>query len=147
MGYTLAPITGLVIANSGVTCMARLCGAGGALVTQASISSIGYAIRDLTDGETDSASTLTVSSVIYDSLQQTDPRWTKDSAIALGKDGRWGYNFLNTFAATLFTDFDMDATTKIVTPHKFQVNIWFTPASGQKFHVPFQFTPIPVWET
>ena len=125
--------------------MGRILGNGGTPITVASIASINYAIRDLTAGSTTSTGTLTPGAVLFNDLQVADPRWTKDTERRPGADGRWGYNFLATLAATLFTAYDLDTTTKVVTPHRYQVDVRFVPASGEPFVQPFAFTPVPVY--
>ncbi len=146
---TIAPITGVVVANSGITLMARMVGQNGQLVTIASITSpIQYSVRDLTAGSTTTAlATLgTPASLLYDNLQQNDPRWSIDSADEPGEDGRHGYNFLATLDSGLFTAFDVESEEPYkVTPHRWQVSVVFTPVSGEPWHVPFQFTAVPTW--
>ncbi len=81
----------VVIEDAGVTFMARVYGNAGTAITQASLSSIGYAVTDLSDLTNPVTSgTLTISSVVFDTLQ-TGVRWTKDST---------GYNFLYAAPAT-----------------------------------------------
>jgi hypothetical protein len=143
---TLGIITGVVVAQSGVTLMGRILGQNGEPVTQATLSAIAYTVRDLTDGTTTVSSTaLTVSEVIYDDLQTADPRWTRDSESHPGPDDAWGYNFLATLPAGLFDDYDQDEDTAEVTPHAYQVSVRFTPVTGQPFVAPFRFTPAPAW--
>ena len=142
----LGVVTGIGVCGSGHTLMGRILGNSGVPITQASLASIAYAVRDLTAGTTiTSGVALTISSVVFDSLQQADPRWTKDSASSVGEDGRYGYNFLATLPATLFTAFDVDADTEEVTTHRYQVDVTFTPASGQPFRQAFQFPAVPTW--
>jgi len=138
-------ITGLVHQGSGVILLARIRGNDGQLATQSSISSISYAIRDLTDGETDATGTLTVSDVIFDDLQQDDWRWRRDSKLKPGEDSQHGYNFRATLAAGNFDDHDVDSTSKEVTRHEFQVDVKFTPASGEPFVQTWRLTSIPVY--
>lgn len=141
-------ITGVVVGQSGVTLMARILGNSGTPITQSDISTIAYTIRNLTLGTTPVTSTsLTVSSVVFNALQQSDQRWTADSQYAPGTDRRWGYNFLATLPAASFADlFAVDSASPFdVTPYKVQVSVVFTPASGQPFRQVFQFTPIPTW--
>lgn len=122
--------------------MARIRGAGGQHLTQASLSSIAYAVRNLTEGTTDSTGTFTVSSTVFDNLQTGDPRWTKDAV---------GYNFLGTIDAGAFDDVavaDADAPVPYeVTPRRYRVAVRFRPTAGATadFVVPFEFSPIPVW--
>ena len=144
---TMIPVTGLTVANSGVTLMARVLGANGSPITRASLSSLTYSVRDLTEGITTVAATaLTINDVVYDNLQN-DPRWSIDSADNPGEDGKWGYNVLTTLGATLFSDFDVESTgLHRITPHLWQASLIFTPTTGAKWHVPFQFEALPTWE-
>lgn len=139
MAGTLGIVTGVVVSASGVTMMARIRGQGGSYITQASLSSITYSIRDLSTATTTGTGSLTVSSVVFDNLQ-LDNRWTKDAI---------GYNFRTTFASGSFDNFDVgdsdDAIAYQITRHRYQVDIRFVPASGQGFNQPFQFSPIPTW--
>lgn len=123
--------TGIVVANSGVSLLARLVGNDGRPITRASISSIAYNVYNETDGENvaSGSGTLTISDVVFDDLQTNDPRWTKDSEASPGKDGRFGYNFLATLPASHFT----------ADGNRLRVSITFTPASGQPFVVLFSF--------
>lgn len=76
--------------------MARVTGADAANITQASLTTIDWAVYK-TDGTVVSASaSLTVSNVIFDTLQ-TDSRWTEDST---------GYNFRHTVPAATLADGD-----------------------------------------
>lgn len=123
--------------------MARILGQPGQPITRASLSAIAYAVRDLTLGTTTTTSTaLTISTVVYNDLQQHDPRWTRDSADRPGPDGAWGYNFLATLPAGLFDTYDTDADTKQTTHHEYQADVKFTPITGQVFIVPFRFRPL-----
>lgn len=127
------------MSRSGVTLLARLRGQDGAYVTQASISSISYGVRDLTAGSTTSSGTFTVSTSIFDSLQ-IDDRWTKD---------RTGYNFRATISAGAFDAFDVGTVDDVpefrVDAHSYRVSVRFTPVTGAAFVVPYQFTPVPTW--
>lgn len=129
---SLGLITGIVVSGSGVTLMARILGNTGRPITRASLSSITYNVQNVTDATVEGTGTLTIASVVFDSLQQTDPRWTRDSADEPGEDGAWGYNFLATMAASLFADGG----------DRIQVDVKFTPASGEAFIVPFSFVPV-----
>lgn len=73
-----------------LTMLARIQNAG-ANITQAGIASISYAVKNAA-GTATSSGTLTVASVVYDTLQ-TGARWTKDNT---------GYNFLGTLPAACF---------------------------------------------
>lgn len=143
---TLGVVTGVGVLRSGVTLMARVLGNAGTPITQASLSTLTYTIRDLTAGTTiTSAQSLTIASVIYDSLQQSDPRWTKDDADNLGPDDRHGYNLLAVIPASHFTAVDVDSDTKQITAHRYRVDLLFTPVTGQAWIQPFEFTAVPTW--
>lgn len=89
-GATIERIT--IIEDSPVTLRDRLVDTDGTSVVQADVSSIAYAVRDTTDPSTVVASgSLTVASVIYDTLQTTG--WTYDAT---------GYNFAATLAGICF---------------------------------------------
>lgn len=138
---TLGIVSGVVVAQSGITLMARVLGQAGQPITRASLSTITYAVRDLTDAvAVQAAQPLTIAQVVYDDLRQSDPRWTRDSAYHPGPDRAWGYNFLATLPAGLFDDYDSD--TGVVTHHEYQVDVKFTPVTGQPLVVPFRFRPV-----
>lgn len=143
----LSVITGSVTAKSGVTIMGRIRGANGALITQASLSTIAYVVSDLTAGTTSSSTSATISSVVFDSLQQTDPRWTKDNQFNLGTDGAYGYNFAITIPATTFPISTVESGTPWSTPAqtKYQIDVIFTPVSGQPWRVVYQAVTTPVF--
>ena len=138
----LSLITGqAVLGNSGVAIMARLRGNDGNLVTQGSLDTISYVVYDVQavldtgnrggSGTVVTASTaLTVSSVIFDSLQQNSQLWTADGPHRLGPDGTWGFNFRAILAATSFTVANSAKT--------HQVDVLFTPTSGQQFRVSYR---------
>lgn len=111
----------VVFEDSGASCMARVVGNAATAITQATITSITSHVFDL-DSSTPTTdldnSTLTVSSVVFDTLQ-TDARWTVDST---------GYNFRHDFAASIFT----------TGGHRYRVEFVFTPSSGAVFHVVYQ---------
>jgi len=86
-------ITGTVAEDSSFSVLARV-DANGTDITQAATSSITYSAWDKADSSTTVASgTLTVSSVVYDTLQ-TDGRWSADAT---------GYNFKHDIGATVLT--------------------------------------------
>ena len=107
-----------VIEDSSVSLMFRVLGADAANITQASLSSITYAVYDL-DATTPTSSvttgTLTISDVVFDALQ-TDARWTVDDL---------GYNFRDDIAATVFS----------VGGHTYQVEHKFTATGGEIWHL------------
>lgn len=145
---TLGVVTGVGVCNSGVTLMARILGNAGTPITQASLSAITYTVRDITGQTTIAQDTaLTISSVVYDSLQQSDPRWDLDDSSNPGADNAWGYNFLAVIPAADFASYTVNADTSEVTPHRYQVDVEFTPTSGQKFVQAFQFLGVPTYAT
>lgn len=144
---TATTITGVGIIDSGVTLMARVRGHNGALITQASLTAITYTVRNLTLATTvTSAQSLTVSSVIFDSLQQGDTSWDVDSAAEPGRDGSWGYNFRATIPASHFGTFHVESITPYrVTNHEFQIDVLFDPVTGEDFRQPFRFKALATW--
>ncbi len=118
------------VAKSGVTLMARVVGAGGTPITQASIGSISYAVQDVTEGTRVASGSISVAGTVYDSLQP----WAEDAN---------GYNFAWTTPAssTAYTP----ANVPFIQPHQFQVDVQFTPVSGEPFIVPFVLWAHPVW--
>lgn len=133
MGLSL--ITGQAFpAKTGTTLLARLRGQGGQLVTQASISAIAYAITDLTTGVTVATGSLTVSAVLFDTLQQ-DPIWTRDSASLPGPDGSWGYNFKTTLAAASIANGG----------DRYRADVKLTPVSGEPFIVLWEWKTLAVY--
>lgn len=109
-----------IFEDSGVVLMAYLLGQDdGTAIKQADVSTITYEVWDITStpSRTTSETSLTVSSVIFDTLQ-TDARW---------KEGGVGYNFGWTAPATLFPDGSKT----------YRVEIKFTPPAGQPYHVAY----------
>lgn len=144
---TLGVVTGVGVCNSGVTVMARIMGNVGTPITQATLSGITYTVRDITAQTTVAQDVaLTISQVVWDSLQQADPRWDLDDADNLGADGRYGYNFAATIPAAKFASYTVDSDTGNVTPHRYQIDIEFTPASGERFVQAFQFLGVPTYD-
>jgi hypothetical protein len=136
-------ITGQAVpALSGVAVMASLVGNNHNLVTQASLSTITVTIWDIqpwVDSQDDAvavltSTTVTISSTVFDSLQQQDGLWTKDSAGNLGGDVRWGYNFKHTLGASNFTAARSD--------HRHRAQYVFTPTSGEIFRLLVEFDTI-----
>ncbi len=132
-----ALITGSAVPmRSGVALLARIAGATGVPITQASLSTIQYALTDLGAGPgvppvTGPLTALSVAAVVFDQLQQQDPRWTRDSAQAPGADGLFGFNFLAVLPAALMTS-----------PNRQHVDVIFTPVSGEPFRVSFEWSPL-----
>ena len=118
---------GTVNEDSGASFMARIYGNDGAVIVQASISSIAYKVFNFKTSKTAPVSegALTVSSVVFDTLQ-TDARWTEDST---------GYNFRWDAPATIFT----------TGGDVYLIEIKFTPASGAVFHKLFEVKAIGVY--
>lgn len=146
MSLNRGSATGSVVAGSGVTLLARLRGQGGQHVTQASLSSIGYTVSDLQAGAIIATGTFTVSSTIFDSLQQFDPRWTMDSQAAPGADGSWGYNFLAGLPASALPQTTLTSAALYLPPPRVQVDVLFTPLTGEVFRVVWSFSPVRTWK-
>lgn len=115
--------------DSGAAMMARIVGNDAAAITQATVTSITRHTYDLdaasptTDIE-DPGTSLTVSTVVFDTLQ-TDSRWTEDST---------GYNFRDDVDDTLFS----------TGGNRYRVEYVVEPSSGAKFHVVYEVTARPV---
>ena len=146
---TRAIITGAAVpGRTGVSLLARLRMASGQLVTQASISSITYTVSNVSLGTALGAGTFTVSSSIYDALQQNDVRWAIDSAAEPGPDLTHGFNFLGTLGATLFSLATLAAPgvlTGEADAETMQCDVFFTPVSGQPFRVIYRWPALPVY--
>ena len=107
-------ITAIAFAKTGAQVMARIAGQSGALITQASLTTIHRRVtNDQTGAEISASTALTISAVVFDTLQ-TDARWTKDAT---------GYGFLDVVTAAILT------TANII----HLVEYKFTPVSGQVF--------------
>lgn len=115
--------TGNIWEDSGPRLMARVVNTDGSAMLQSSVSSITYAVFDLSVGQPpDSVATgtLTISSVVFDTYQ-TDARWTKDTT---------GYNFGWNAPASSFPKGG----------RKYQVEIKVTPTSGEIFYLVYKIT-------
>lgn len=102
--------------------MARVVGPENTPLTQSLVSSIAWTLYDLrstTPGTAVDSGSLTVASVIFDSLQTSDAAWTEDDT---------GYNFAYQFPADTFA---MSSSG----PGRYRLEIRGTPAAGQKFWV------------
>ncbi len=125
MAGTLGIIEGRSVRNSGLTVAGLVQGQAGTNITQATLTSVTYTVtRTNWDGTTTitGTNTLTVSSVVFDTAQTADPRYTKAG----------GYNFLAVLPATCF-----------VQPGRFHtVEILFVPVSGQQFEQIYSTTPL-----
>jgi len=119
-----SPIPVTIYEDSGATLMARVLGDDATAIQQADVSSIAYSVYDLDDTSSPSTGTLTVSDVVYDTLQ-TDDRWDADTT---------GYNFKWAAPASLFATGD----------RVYKVEVAFTPASGEVFHVVWTVTVLSI---
>ena len=109
------------IHGPGYVVIARVSALSGSYITQAGISTVKRhtnTYNGTTWSNDASGDSLTVSAVVFDTLQTTDDdaRWTADAV---------GYNFLDTVPASDFAD----GTTQV------QVEYVFAPASGEVFKI------------
>jgi len=121
MATLTEPIRATIWEDGGATPLARVTGADGAAITQASLTSISYKVFDLNSTTPSTAvatGTVTIATSVFDTLQ-TDAIWSEDTS---------GYNFKHTIASTVFT----------TGGHAYRVEYLFTPASGQPFWVVFE---------
>lgn len=103
--------------DTGCTIMARIYGNAGTAITQASLTAITCTVSKIGDGTTVATPSVTISSVVYDTLQTSDPRWTR-----AGGDST-GFNFLLALAQTNFPTGE----------EWYFVDIAFDPVSGADF--------------
>jgi hypothetical protein len=107
--------------DTGLWVAARIRGNAAALITQASLTTITYAVYDVTvranPGLILAATPLTISAVVFDTLQTTDARWNNSGGDATG------YNFAHAIGSTVFPSGD----------HVYRIEYYFTPASGAQF--------------
>lgn len=126
MSATLV-VTQTLIGRSGATHMARILGSAGTPITQATLSAIAAQVKDLDYGSVSYGPTaLTISTTVFDSLVQNDPRWTLDAK---------GYNFLWTAPALALS----------IAGQRARADVKFTPVSGEVFVVPFEYNLVPVY--
>lgn len=113
---------GVSFEDQGATLMARVVGNDAAAITQATISTITYTVIDRRDPSTKivDASSLTVSAVVFDTLQ-TDDRWSTDET---------GYNFRHTVPASVLSGGEK----------RYRIEYKFTPSSGEVFFCVFEIT-------
>jgi hypothetical protein len=155
---TIAPITGVIVAGGGATLFARLLGNNGFPVNQSSIFTIAYSVVDLVSGlQIVSNLPLVVNSVIFNTLVQTDPRWTQDSATAPGPDGLFGYNFAVDIPPSSLPGITPpplvnDGNNVVVPPNwsgplappgRVRIDVSFLPILGNFFKVPFEPDVLP----
>lgn len=99
--------------DNSVFVMARILGHAGVNITQASLTSIACKVYD---GTTEvAAPAVVVADSVFDALQTSDPRWTKDAT---------GYNFAFTVPASAFPSGD-----KV-----YLVKFTFDPVTGDNFN-------------
>jgi len=106
-------IEGTVFEDGSAWILLRVVGQDGEEITQASLSTITYAVTDLADdSEIVAATAVAISSTVYDTLQ-TDARWSADDD---------GYNFAHALGPTTFPR-----------PGRYRVEYIFTPVIGFAF--------------
>jgi hypothetical protein len=137
-------IGGVVPEGSGVVLMARVLGQAGQPILQNSVNAIAFTLTDLTNAAALGSGSFPVSGTVYDSLQQQDPRWRFDSATRPGDDGYWGYNFLAVLGAALAGPSAVTAPA-VAARASLQCDVFFTPAQGEPFRVPFRWQRYPVF--
>ena len=102
------------------TVLCYVTGHDGAVITQASTSSIAYSVVDVRRPNTVVASgTIVVADTVFDSLQTSDARWTVDDT---------GFNFAWAQPAAIVPDGGKT----------YQVEITFTPATGSAIPYPYR---------
>lgn len=142
-------ITGPAIpGRTGVVLLARVRASNGQLITQASLSSIAYTVSNVTLGTTLGTGTFTISSTVFDALQQGDVRWQEDSADEPGPDGVHGFNFAATLDDALFVLITLAAPGVLsgpASPQLIQCDVAFTPTSGEPWRVAFRWQKLPVY--
>jgi hypothetical protein len=114
--------------DSGGSIAARVRNPNAAYITQATITSISARYRRLDKSATTTTASLTVASVVFDTLQ-TDTFWKDIGGVLIDTIG---YNFRWDFAATVFPD-----------PGIYGVTFVFTPSSGAAYNVNVKVTVPP----
>lgn len=145
---TRSVITGPAIpGRTGVTLLARVRMGSGQLATRAGLSSIAYAASDVTSGVALGSGTFALTT-LSDTLAQGDPRWREDSAAAPGPDGAHGFNWAAELPASLFPLTTLAAPSLLAGParaREVQVDVRFTPVTGEAFTLVFRFAVLPVY--
>lgn len=131
---TAGVLTGNVRARSGCALFARIRGNDGLLLNRASVASITYTVTDVAAGTTVGSGIINVAAAVFDNLQQSDPRWTRDSADYPGPDGAWGFNFAFTLPGAM-----------LPSAVRYQVDVVVTPVSGEPFRVIWSLVPVGVF--
>ncbi len=98
-----------------------------ALITQATVSSIAWAVVDLDLATTLATGTFSKTATVFDSLQ-TDTRWTKDSI---------GYNFKAVLPAANFPVANSG--------NRMRADVKFTMVSGEVFRLEFEWPTLQVY--
>lgn len=115
---------GIIWEDSGPTVLMRIVGQGGTNITQSDINTITYQVNniDSADSTTATASStgLTVSSVVYNTLQR-DALWKNEDGEYIDDEG---YNFKHALPASAFP----------VPSKLYHVKYRFTPASGEAWN-------------
>lgn len=114
-----------VYEDSGPILMARVVGTAGAAITQATCSTITYAVYDVATAASVTSGSLTIANVVFDTLQ-TDAIWTKDST---------GYNFKTQMTAAMVPT--GGAT--------YRMEIKITPTSGQPIWLVYQVSALALY--
>ena len=128
-------IQGTVLKGGTAIFLARLVNNSGSLITQSSLSSGVYTISRLDPNDPDSetaatghvAATLTIASVIFDTLQR-DELWKNDEGQYLDE---LGYNFKHQPDVSTNAAFAVAGT-------RYKINYRLTPSSGQVIVVAFE---------
>ncbi len=121
MPGTLGIILGRLVRKSGATVAGLVQGNAGIDITQSTLTSISYAVYRVDSPGIEvltGSGSLAVSSVVFDTPQLLDPRYTLAG----------GYNFLTTLPASCFQ----------VAGAVHRVEITFTPVTGEVFLQLFQ---------
>ncbi len=116
MPGTLGKITGSIMRKSGATVAGLVQGNAGTAITQASLTSIAYAVYRVDSPGievTTGTGTLTISAVVFDTPQLLDPRYTLSG----------GFNFLAVIPASCFQ----------VAGAVHRIEVTFTPVTGEVF--------------
>ncbi len=108
----------------------------GVYLTQGALSAITYTIRDLSRGTTVASGSLTISSVVFDTLQTGDLAWVQDAI---------GYNFKTILPGTAFAFTAVNDAAGLPQPRTFLISVLFTPASGQPFYQTWTVAALPVF--
>jgi len=105
------------VKDCGWTALARIQNPDGELVLQATLSAVQCTIKQA-DGTTTLDAALTVSSVVFDTLQTGDARWTEDDI---------GFNFAYETPAAAFPD-----------AGHYRIEFRFTPTAGQPYKLMYE---------